>query len=115
PRVGVRRRGDRDPEEPLVMSHPAPHVPSAPDVQLADDAQRPVRRALLSVYDKTGLVELATALHAAGVELVSTGSTASTIAGAGVPVTKVEDLTGFPECLEGRVQPLHPRVHAGVL
>ncbi|MGM7424504.1 bifunctional phosphoribosylaminoimidazolecarboxamide formyltransferase/IMP cyclohydrolase [Cellulosimicrobium sp. ES-005] len=97
------------------MSHPAPHVPSAPDVQLADDAQRPVRRALLSVYDKTGLVELATALHAAGVELVSTGSTASTIAAAGVPVTKVEDLTGFPECLEGRVKTLHPRVHAGIL
>ncbi|MFF2833298.1 bifunctional phosphoribosylaminoimidazolecarboxamide formyltransferase/IMP cyclohydrolase [Cellulosimicrobium cellulans] len=97
------------------MSHPAPHVPAAPDVQLADDSQRPVRRALLSVYDKTGLVELATALHAAGVELVSTGSTASTIAGAGVPVTKVEDLTGFPECLEGRVKTLHPRVHAGIL
>ena len=97
------------------MSQPAPHVPAAPDVQLADDSRRPVRRALLSVYDKTGLVELATALHAAGVELVSTGSTASTIAGAGVPVTKVEDLTGFPECLEGRVKTLHPRVHAGIL
>ncbi len=97
------------------MSHPAPHVPSAPDVQLTDDARRPVRRALLSVYDKTGLVELATALHAAGVELVSTGSTASTVAAAGVPVTKVEDLTGFPECLEGRVKTLHPRVHAGIL
>lgn len=90
-------------------------APSAPDVQLADDAQRPVRRALLSVYDKTGLVELATALHAAGVELVSTGSTASTIADAGIPVTRVEDLTGFPECLEGRVKTLHPRVHAGIL
>ncbi|MHA7132294.1 bifunctional phosphoribosylaminoimidazolecarboxamide formyltransferase/IMP cyclohydrolase [Oerskovia turbata] len=90
-------------------------APSSPDVQIADDAQRPVRRALLSVYDKTGLVELATALHAAGVELVSTGSTASTIAAAGVPVTKVEDLTGFPECLEGRVKTLHPRVHAGIL
>ncbi|TFF11497.1 bifunctional phosphoribosylaminoimidazolecarboxamide formyltransferase/IMP cyclohydrolase [Cellulosimicrobium funkei] len=97
------------------MSHPAPHVPSAPDVQLTDDSRRPVRRALLSVYDKTGLVELATALHAAGVELVSTGSTASTVAAAGVPVTKVEDLTGFPECLEGRVKTLHPRVHAGIL
>jgi phosphoribosylaminoimidazolecarboxamide formyltransferase/IMP cyclohydrolase len=90
-------------------------APSTPDVQLADDAQRPVRRALLSVYDKTGLVELATALHAAGVELVSTGSTASRIADAGVPVTPVEDLTGFPECLEGRVKTLHPRVHAGIL
>ncbi|MFF3065054.1 bifunctional phosphoribosylaminoimidazolecarboxamide formyltransferase/IMP cyclohydrolase [Oerskovia sp. NPDC057915] len=88
---------------------------TSPDLQIADDAQRPVRRALLSVYDKTGLVELATALHAAGVELVSTGSTASTIAAAGVPVTKVEDLTGFPECLEGRVKTLHPRVHAGIL
>ncbi|MCK9792464.1 bifunctional phosphoribosylaminoimidazolecarboxamide formyltransferase/IMP cyclohydrolase [Isoptericola sp. 4D.3] len=90
-------------------------APSAPDVQLADDAQRPVRRALLSVYDKTGLAELATALHAAGVELVSTGSTAARIADAGVPVTRVEELTGFPECLEGRVKTLHPRVHAGIL
>ncbi|TNU73015.1 bifunctional phosphoribosylaminoimidazolecarboxamide formyltransferase/IMP cyclohydrolase [Miniimonas arenae] len=74
-----------------------------------------VRRALVSVYDKTGLVELATRLVAAGVELVSTGSTASTIAGAGLPVTKVEDLTGFPEMLDGRVKTLHPRVHAGIL
>jgi phosphoribosylaminoimidazolecarboxamide formyltransferase/IMP cyclohydrolase len=90
-------------------------APSLPDVQLSDDAQRPVRRALLSVYDKTGLVELATALHEAGVELVSTGSTAARIAEAGVSVTKVEDLTGFPECLEGRVKTLHPRVHAGIL
>ncbi|GAA1399327.1 bifunctional phosphoribosylaminoimidazolecarboxamide formyltransferase/IMP cyclohydrolase [Oerskovia paurometabola] len=97
------------------MSASSPAAPTSPDVQIADDAQRPVRRALLSVYDKTGLVELATALHAAGVELVSTGSTASTIAAAGVPVTKVEDLTGFPECLEGRVKTLHPRVHAGIL
>ncbi|MEU1956379.1 bifunctional phosphoribosylaminoimidazolecarboxamide formyltransferase/IMP cyclohydrolase [Nocardia rhamnosiphila] len=75
----------------------------------------PIRRALVSVYDKTGLVELATALHAAGVELVSTGSTAARIADAGVPVTKVEDLTGFPETLDGRVKTLHPRVHAGIL
>ena len=77
--------------------------------------RRPVRRALLSVYDKTGLAGLAAALHAAGVELVSTGSTAAAIAAAGVPVTRVEDLTGFPECLEGRVKTLHPRVHAGIL
>ncbi|WP_020016274.1 bifunctional phosphoribosylaminoimidazolecarboxamide formyltransferase/IMP cyclohydrolase [Promicromonospora sukumoe] len=90
-------------------------APSTPDVQLTDDSQRPVRRALLSVYDKTGLIELATALHDAGVELVSTGSTASKIADAGIPVTPVEDLTGFPECLEGRVKTLHPRVHAGIL
>jgi len=89
---------------------------SAPaSFQYADDSQRPVRRALLSVYDKTGLVELATALHGAGVELVSTGSTAARIADAGIPVTPVEQLTGFPECLEGRVKTLHPRVHAGIL
>ncbi|MEV4335078.1 bifunctional phosphoribosylaminoimidazolecarboxamide formyltransferase/IMP cyclohydrolase [Streptomyces sp. NPDC049597] len=76
---------------------------------------KPIRRALISVYDKTGLEELARGLHEAGVELVSTGSTASKIAAAGVPVTKVEELTGFPECLDGRVKTLHPRVHAGIL
>ncbi|MFE3546097.1 bifunctional phosphoribosylaminoimidazolecarboxamide formyltransferase/IMP cyclohydrolase [Nocardia sp. NPDC059177] len=77
--------------------------------------RKAIRRALVSVYDKTGLVELATGLHAAGVELVSTGSTAGKIAEAGIPVTKVEDLTGFPETLDGRVKTLHPRVHAGIL
>ena len=76
---------------------------------------RPLKRALVSVYDKTGLDDLARALHEAGVALVSTGSTAGRIADAGVPVTKVEDLTGFPECLDGRVKTLHPRVHAGIL
>ncbi len=79
------------------------------------DTKRPIRRALISVYDKTGLAQLATALHGAGVELVSTGSTAKTIAAAGVPVVEVSELTGFPECLEGRVKTLHPRVHAGIL
>ncbi|MBF6355524.1 bifunctional phosphoribosylaminoimidazolecarboxamide formyltransferase/IMP cyclohydrolase [Nocardia higoensis] len=77
--------------------------------------RKPIRRALVSVYDKTGLVELASGLHAAGVELVSTGSTAGKIAEAGIPVTKVEELTGFPETLDGRVKTLHPRVHAGIL
>ncbi len=77
--------------------------------------RKPVRRALVSVYDKAGLVELAAGLHAAGVELVSTGSTAAQIADAGIPVTPVEKLTGFPECLDGRVKTLHPRVHAGLL
>ncbi|MFK4225158.1 bifunctional phosphoribosylaminoimidazolecarboxamide formyltransferase/IMP cyclohydrolase [Streptomyces sp. NPDC019890] len=77
--------------------------------------KRAIRRALVSVYDKTGLEELARGLHEAGVELVSTGSTAAKIAAAGVPVTKVEELTGFPECLDGRVKTLHPRVHAGIL
>jgi phosphoribosylaminoimidazolecarboxamide formyltransferase/IMP cyclohydrolase len=74
-----------------------------------------IKRALVSVYDKTGLDSLARGLHEAGVEIVSTGSTAAVIAGAGVPVTKVEDLTGFPECLDGRVKTLHPKVHAGLL
>lgn len=77
--------------------------------------RRPVKRALISVYDKAGLLELATGLHALGVEIVSTGSTAQRIADAGVPVTPVEQLTGFPECLDGRVKTLHPRVHAGLL
>ncbi|MER7761704.1 bifunctional phosphoribosylaminoimidazolecarboxamide formyltransferase/IMP cyclohydrolase [Streptomyces sp. NPDC097619] len=81
----------------------------------AEGTKRPIRRALVSVYDKTGLEELARGLHEAGVTLVSTGSTASKIAAAGVPVTKVEELTGFPECLDGRVKTLHPRVHAGIL
>ncbi|WP_433300805.1 bifunctional phosphoribosylaminoimidazolecarboxamide formyltransferase/IMP cyclohydrolase [Actinoplanes sp. CA-030573] len=80
-----------------------------------EDGRRPIKRALISVYDKTGLVELAQALHGSGVQIVSTGSTASTIEGAGVPVTRVEELTGFPECLDGRVKTLHPRVHAGLL
>ena len=77
--------------------------------------RRPIRRALVSVYDKTGLAELARALHGGGVEIVSTGSTAATIERAGVPVTRVEALTGFPECLDGRVKTLHPKVHAGLL
>ncbi|WET80389.1 bifunctional phosphoribosylaminoimidazolecarboxamide formyltransferase/IMP cyclohydrolase [Amycolatopsis sp. QT-25] len=77
--------------------------------------QRPVRRALIGVSDKAGLLELATGLHAAGVEIVSTGGTAKVIANAGVPVTPVEQVTGFPESLDGRVKTLHPRVHAGLL
>ncbi|MFF7469545.1 bifunctional phosphoribosylaminoimidazolecarboxamide formyltransferase/IMP cyclohydrolase [Streptomyces sp. NPDC008092] len=81
----------------------------------AESGKRAIRRALVSVYDKTGLEELARGLHEAGVALVSTGSTAARIAAAGVPVTKVEELTGFPECLDGRVKTLHPRVHAGIL
>jgi phosphoribosylaminoimidazolecarboxamide formyltransferase/IMP cyclohydrolase len=79
------------------------------------EPRQAIRRALVSVHDKTGLEELARGLHAAGVELVSTGSTAARIADAGVPVTPVEQLTGFPECLDGRVKTLHPRVHAGIL
>ncbi len=72
-------------------------------------------RALLSVYDKTGIVELATALHELDVELVSSGGTASAIAAAGIPVTDVADLTGVPAILDHRVVTLHPRVHGGLL
>ncbi|MBG6191647.1 phosphoribosylaminoimidazolecarboxamide formyltransferase/IMP cyclohydrolase [Arthrobacter sp. CAN_A212] len=77
--------------------------------------QVPIRRALISVYDKTGLEELALGLHRAGVSIVSTGSTAKRIAAAGVPVTEVSEVTGFQECLDGRVKTLHPMVHAGIL
>jgi phosphoribosylaminoimidazolecarboxamide formyltransferase / IMP cyclohydrolase len=80
-----------------------------------NDGRRPIRRALISVYDKTGLAELARGLHEAGIDIVSTGSTAKTIAGTGVPVTPVEEVTGFPEVLDGRVKTLHPRIHAGLL
>lgn len=75
----------------------------------------PVRRALLSVSDKTGLVDLATALHEQGAELVSTGGTAKAIADAGLPVVAVDDVTGFPEMMDGRVKTLHPRLFAGIL
>ncbi|HEX6198533.1 MAG TPA: bifunctional phosphoribosylaminoimidazolecarboxamide formyltransferase/IMP cyclohydrolase [Jiangellaceae bacterium] len=75
----------------------------------------PIRRAIISVFDKSGLDELARGLRGAGVEIVSTGSTAERIAASGVPVTAVEEITGFPECLDGRVKTLHPRVHAGIL
>ncbi len=74
-----------------------------------------IKRALVSVHDKTGLASLAAELHAAGAEIVSTGSTAAAVRDAGIPVTAVEDLTGFPECLDGRVKTLHPAVHAGLL
>lgn len=77
--------------------------------------QIPIKRALVSVYDKSGLEDLVRGLHEAGVALVSTGGSAALIDGLGLPVTRVEDLTGFPECLDGRVKTLHPRVHAGIL
>ncbi len=78
-------------------------------------SQIPIRRALVSVYDKTGLDDLVRGLHEAGVAFVSTGGSAARIESLGIPVTKVEDLTGFPECLDGRVKTLHPAVHAGIL
>ena len=98
--------------QPTNQAVPTAHVPTE---GLVSPDRVPVRRALISVYDKTGLLPLAHALADAGVEIVSTGSTAATIAAAGLAVTSVEEVTGFPECLEGRVKTLHPAVHAGIL
>ena len=89
-------------------------VSDAP-MSASDAGRRPIKRALISVYDKAGLDELAHALSGAGAEIVSTGSTAAYIESLGLPVTRVEQLTGFPECLDGRVKTLHPKVHAGLL
>lgn len=79
------------------------------------DDQQPVKRALLSVYDKTSLVSFAQRLAAHGVELISTGGTARVLEDAGLDVTKIEEVTGFPEILDGRVKTLHPNVHGGLL
>src|SRR5437762_929567 len=76
---------------------------------------RPIRRALLSVNDKQGLVPFARGLAAHGVALVSTGGTARALAEAGLPVTEVASVTGFPEMLDGRVKTLHPAIHGGLL
>ena len=77
--------------------------------------RKPIRRALVSVYDKDRLIEIGNALTAAGVEILSTGSTAKNLAEAGIAVTEVSDYTGFPEIMDGRVKTLHPRVHGGIL
>ena len=81
---------------------------SAPD-------QVKIRRALLSVFDKKGLIDLAKALHEQGVELLSTGGSSRAISDAGLPVRDVSDVTGFPEIMDGRVKTLHPGVHGGLL
>ena len=78
-------------------------------------SRKPIRRALVSVYDKTGLLELGRALTASGVEILSTGSTARGLSEAGIPVIPVERYTGFPEMMGGRVKTLHPRIHGGIL
>jgi phosphoribosylaminoimidazolecarboxamide formyltransferase/IMP cyclohydrolase len=75
----------------------------------------PIKRAMISVSDKTGVVEFARGLADMGVEIVSTGGTAKTLREAGVPVTYISDVTGFPEILNGRVKTLHPNVHGGIL
>jgi phosphoribosylaminoimidazolecarboxamide formyltransferase/IMP cyclohydrolase len=79
------------------------------------NSPRPIRRALLSVSDKTGIIEFAQALCQRGVELLSTGGTAKLLADNGLPVTEVSDYTGFPEMMDGRVKTLHPKVHGGIL
>ncbi|MCZ6471080.1 MAG: bifunctional phosphoribosylaminoimidazolecarboxamide formyltransferase/IMP cyclohydrolase, partial [Gammaproteobacteria bacterium] len=75
----------------------------------------PVRRALISVSDKTDVIELAQNLHAQGVEILSTGGTASLIAQQDIPVIEISDYTGFPEMMAGRVKTLHPKIHGGIL
>src|SRR6202044_497736 len=85
-------------------------IDSAPPADL-----RPIRRALLSVTDKTGLIDFARVLASFGVDLVSTGGTARALREAGLAVKDISDLTGFPEMLDGRVKTLHPRVHGGLL
>ena len=77
--------------------------------------RKKVRRALISVYDKNRLEEIGKSLSAAGVEILSTGSTAKTLAAAGIPVTEVSAVTGFPEIMGGRVKTLHPTIHSGIL
>ena len=77
--------------------------------------RKQIRRALLSVYDKDRLIEIGSALSAAGVEILSTGSTAKNLANAGISVTEVSSYTGFPEIMGGRVKTLHPRIHGGIL
>jgi len=89
-------------------------MPAAPDFPPAPDRVKPVR-ALISLSDKAGLEDAARAMHEAGVELVSTGGTRAAIAGFGLPVKDVADLTGFPEMMDGRVKTLHPVVHGGLL
>ena len=74
-----------------------------------------IKRALVSVYNKSGLVELGKSLEKSGIEILSTGSTAKTLRDAGIKVIAVEEYTGFPEMLGGRVKTLHPRIHGGIL
>ena len=89
-------------------------MPAAPEFPAAPD-RAPIKRALISVSDKTGLIDAARSLAAAGVELVSTGGTRKAIADAGLPVKDIAELTGFPEMMDGRVKTLHPVVHGGLL
>src|SRR5438067_4332780 len=82
---------------------------------MSSDARAPIRRAILSVTDKTGLVDFAQKLAGMGVELISTGGTAKMLRDSGISVKDISELTGFPEMLDGRVKTLHPKVHGGIL
>jgi phosphoribosylaminoimidazolecarboxamide formyltransferase/IMP cyclohydrolase len=108
------RRGRQFPSQEMVIVQ-AQQSTQAPGSQSPEKGLRPVRRALLSVTDKTGLVEFARSLASHGVELVSTGGTARALRDAGLAVKDISELTGFPEMLDGRVKTLHPRVHGGIL
>ena len=87
----------------------------APGIEAAAPGEVRVRRALLSVSEKDGIVDFARGLQELGVEIVSTGGTARELAGAGIPARPIEGFTGFPEIMDGRVKTLHPRLYAGVL
>src|SRR3990172_5728475 len=135
PRSRVRARvGRPDPARPprrhggvLVGAHPGRGAPAVPrgdpplrgaathDRGAAGARAMKVRRALLSVHDKTGVVDLARGLAALGVEILSTGGTARLLRESGVPVRDVAEVTGFPEMLDGRVKTLHPAIHGGIL
>ncbi|NOQ90425.1 MAG: bifunctional phosphoribosylaminoimidazolecarboxamide formyltransferase/IMP cyclohydrolase, partial [Gammaproteobacteria bacterium] len=82
---------------------------------MTNESQRPVRRALLSVSDKEGIIEFAKALHDQGIELLSTGGTAKLLVDNMIPVMEVSKHTGFPEIMDGRVKTLHPKIHGGIL
>jgi phosphoribosylaminoimidazolecarboxamide formyltransferase/IMP cyclohydrolase len=99
----------------MTADSPATGSAVASSAATGGAGRRPIRRALISVYDKAGVVDLAMALAEAGVALVSTGRTATMIAESGVAVTRVDEVTGFPEILDGRVKTLHPRIHGGLL
>ena len=93
----------------------AGHAVRPPTLELAAPGEVQIARALLSVSDKTGIVEFARGLAELGIEIISTGGTAGALEDAGVPVRSITDLTGFPEIMDGRVKTLHPKLYAGLL
>src|SRR5262249_15700127 len=119
PRPGSRPRARRRHRGNLARTHQRSGTPLVPRGDREPGESEPMRtkikRALLSVYDKTGLVELAKGLHELGVEVVSSGNTSTALEAAGIPVTRVEAVTGSPEMLDGRVKTLHPKIHGGLL